>query len=273
MAEPTSAPAAPRDWRLVAADRRGCRLCCASFCDSAAGRAWPAPRPTPGPFAAVGLGVRAGRARAGLRTHNQRMRVALDNMSQGLCMFDGNERLVVCNQRYIEMYELAADIVKPGMTLHGLLEYRNRARHLLARRRRIPARAARAPWPAGKTTQHRSQIRRRPHHSRSPTGRCPTAAGSATHEDITERRDAERERAAMQSSSSGAPYRAGDLRLPPARRGAPAHGDRRRHDDALDRRHAARQFRPDLEERRERGRRPRTKPRPMSRPRRSPPTN
>jgi hypothetical protein len=26
-------------------------------------------------------------------------------MSQGLCMFDGNERLVVCNQRYMDMYK------------------------------------------------------------------------------------------------------------------------------------------------------------------------
>jgi PAS domain-containing protein len=33
------------------------------------------------------------------------MRAAINNMSQGLCMFDGNERLVVCNQRYMDMYK------------------------------------------------------------------------------------------------------------------------------------------------------------------------
>ena len=54
------------------------------------------------------------------------MRVAINNMSQGLCMFDGNERLVVCNQRYMEMYQLSADIVKPGCSLQSLLEYRIR---------------------------------------------------------------------------------------------------------------------------------------------------
>src|SRR5690348_15921532 len=37
---------------------------------------------------------------------NLRMRVAVNNMSQGLCMFDGNERLVVYNRRYMEMYNL-----------------------------------------------------------------------------------------------------------------------------------------------------------------------
>jgi PAS domain-containing protein len=59
-----------------------------------------------------------------LRTDNQRMRVAINNMSQGLCMFDGNERLVVCNQRYMEMYKVSGDVVKPGITLQNLLKYR-----------------------------------------------------------------------------------------------------------------------------------------------------
>jgi hypothetical protein len=31
-----------------------------------------------------------------LHLDNLRMRAAINNMSQGLCMFDGNERLVVC---------------------------------------------------------------------------------------------------------------------------------------------------------------------------------
>ncbi len=39
-------------------------------------------------------------------------------------MFDGNERLVVCNRRYLELYHLPEDVVKPGITLNGLLEYR-----------------------------------------------------------------------------------------------------------------------------------------------------
>ena len=59
-----------------------------------------------------------------LRTDNQRMRVAINNMSQGLCMFDGNERLVVCNQRYMDMYKVSGDVVKPGITLQNLLKYR-----------------------------------------------------------------------------------------------------------------------------------------------------
>src|SRR5450631_2267671 len=55
---------------------------------------------------------------------NRRMRVALNNMSQALCMFDRNEKLVVCNRRYMEFYKLPADIAKPGRSLASLLDYR-----------------------------------------------------------------------------------------------------------------------------------------------------
>jgi diguanylate cyclase (GGDEF)-like protein len=49
---------------------------------------------------------------------------ALNNMSQGLVMFDSSNRLVVCNRRYLEMYGLSPDIVKPGVTLGELVEHR-----------------------------------------------------------------------------------------------------------------------------------------------------
>lgn len=46
------------------------------------------------------------------------------NVSQGILMFDSDERLVVCNNHYLEMYGLSSDIVKPGMTLREILQYR-----------------------------------------------------------------------------------------------------------------------------------------------------
>src|ERR1700730_3712308 len=49
------------------------------------------------------------RVRAGYRKQNHRLTVALNNMSQGLCMFDAASRLVVCNRRYMDMYGLSAD--------------------------------------------------------------------------------------------------------------------------------------------------------------------
>ena len=44
-----------------------------------------------------------------LRSQNMRLDVALENMAHGLCMFDAEERLVIANDRYAEMYGLAPE--------------------------------------------------------------------------------------------------------------------------------------------------------------------
>ena len=53
-----------------------------------------------------------------------RLDAALENMSQGLCMFDAQQRLVVCNKRYADLYGLNEDQTKPGTSLRVILEYR-----------------------------------------------------------------------------------------------------------------------------------------------------
>lgn len=59
-----------------------------------------------------------------LRDQNSRFNVALANMSQGLCMFDAEQRLVVSNDRYAQMYALPPEIMKQGITLREILEHR-----------------------------------------------------------------------------------------------------------------------------------------------------
>jgi diguanylate cyclase (GGDEF)-like protein len=54
----------------------------------------------------------------------QRLDTAINNMTQGLLLFDSSQRLVVCNQRYVEMFEVSADVVKPGCTIRELLAHR-----------------------------------------------------------------------------------------------------------------------------------------------------
>ena len=49
---------------------------------------------------------------------------ALNNMTQGVVMFDAAERFVICNDRYLEMYKLSRDIVKPGCTLLDIVQHR-----------------------------------------------------------------------------------------------------------------------------------------------------
>ena len=59
-----------------------------------------------------------------LREQKLQLDTALNNMSQGLNMFDASGRLVVCNERYLRMYGLSADVVKPGCTVGELVQAR-----------------------------------------------------------------------------------------------------------------------------------------------------
>src|SRR5262249_60909613 len=52
---------------------------------------------------------------------------ALNNMSQGLNMFDSAGVLVLSNARYIEMYGLTRETVKPGVTVRELVDARVKA--------------------------------------------------------------------------------------------------------------------------------------------------
>ena len=58
------------------------------------------------------------------RLEKHRLDTAIDNMTQGLLLFDPSKRLVVCNQRYVEMFGVSTDVVKPGCTIRELLEHR-----------------------------------------------------------------------------------------------------------------------------------------------------
>jgi len=53
-----------------------------------------------------------------------RFEAALENISQGLCFFDGAQRLIVSNRRYAELYDLPPERVRPGITLREIIEMR-----------------------------------------------------------------------------------------------------------------------------------------------------
>ena len=59
-----------------------------------------------------------------LQVQNHRLSTALNNMSQGLNMFDAQGRITLLNRRYLDMYKLSPEIVNPGCTLKRLIEYR-----------------------------------------------------------------------------------------------------------------------------------------------------
>jgi diguanylate cyclase (GGDEF)-like protein len=125
-----------------------------------------------------------------LERSNATVDAALNNMSQGLATFDSSARMVICNRRYLEMYGLSPDVVKPGCTLRDLLNNRVLAGNFRAGDIEQYAHeivdAATSKVRSSKTVELQD-------------GRIvsvvnePTADGGwvATHEDITEQKKAE----------------------------------------------------------------------------------
>ena len=125
-----------------------------------------------------------------LALEKERLDTALNNMSQGLIMFDAEERVVVCNDLYIEMYGLSREIVKPGCSFADLLRYRTEAGELVhhdLERYRADLAAAMAQGKVMTSILETADGRE------ILVTNSPMSAGGrvATHKDITERRRAE----------------------------------------------------------------------------------
>jgi diguanylate cyclase (GGDEF)-like protein len=126
---------------------------------------------------------------ADLQAQNTRFDAAISNMSQGLVMFDAGRRLVIRNQRYIDMYRLDPAAVTPGCTLHDLLALRSASGSYSGDPGRYIANLC-AAIAQGRTLSQFVEL---------DDGRTiavvsqPMEGGGwvATHEDITERRRAE----------------------------------------------------------------------------------
>ena len=130
-----------------------------------------------------------------MRAQYRRMQLALENMSQGLCMFDRNERLVMCNKRYIEIYKLTPEITKPGTSIAEILAYRAANGTFMPNpdgyRRALVAAMAR-----GETTT--AEVKSSDGRLISVINRAMPGGGwVGSHDDITEQRDAALERSLM----------------------------------------------------------------------------
>ncbi len=54
---------------------------------------------------------------------NSLLNLALDNARNGICLFDADERLIVCNQTYLDMYGFSSHRVRPGVSIEEILRY------------------------------------------------------------------------------------------------------------------------------------------------------
>jgi methyl-accepting chemotaxis protein len=130
-----------------------------------------------------------------LREQDARLATALNNMSQGLCMWDASARLILCNERYGQMYALPPALVTPGVALRDLLARRVATGSFSGNVDEYIARLM-ATIAAGKSSN--TVVELDDGRVTSVSNR-PMAGGGwvATHEDITEQRRHEQQRAAM----------------------------------------------------------------------------
>jgi diguanylate cyclase (GGDEF)-like protein len=63
-------------------------------------------------------------SKASLAQKSQQLDAAVSNMSQGLTMFDGHQRLLVFNEQFMHVYGLASEQIRLGMTFRDILEAR-----------------------------------------------------------------------------------------------------------------------------------------------------
>jgi methyl-accepting chemotaxis protein len=134
-----------------------------------------------------------------LRVQNRRLLSAIDNMSQGLNMFDAHGRITLLNRRYLDMYKLSPEIVKPGCTLQELIAYR-KSTGLFSGDVESYCR---------KILDDVAQKKSVSHYVQASDGRIvlakneimPGGGWVSTHEDVTEQRRAEEERAAIHEQS------------------------------------------------------------------------
>jgi PAS domain S-box-containing protein len=114
---------------------------------------------------------------------------AINNLSQGVCLFDATARVVACNNAYLDIYNLSPDVVKPGCTLLELLRHRKQVGLLVEDpeqyARDILESVAKKHITSGIITTRDGRFIHAKNH--------PIAGGgwTTTHEDITDRRRAE----------------------------------------------------------------------------------
>jgi PAS domain S-box-containing protein len=129
------------------------------------------------------------RSRWRLQEQKRKLDAAVNHMTQGLCMIDASARLVLCNERYLEMYGLSAQEIRPGSTIYEMIERRQAAGSFLGDAQAYCADVLTA-ISSGRATRHLAEVK---------DGRIieiinqPMAGGGwiATHNDITQQRRAE----------------------------------------------------------------------------------
>ncbi|WP_177218483.1 bifunctional diguanylate cyclase/phosphodiesterase [Caulobacter sp. UNC279MFTsu5.1] len=88
------------------------------------GPAKPRPVSTPKDFRRAQDRISQAAAELALAEQNRRFDAALNHMPHGLCMFDAETRLILCNAAYRRLYALPERLTRPGTPLQDILDHR-----------------------------------------------------------------------------------------------------------------------------------------------------
>jgi diguanylate cyclase (GGDEF)-like protein len=122
-----------------------------------------------------------------LSEKSQHLDTAINNMTQGLLLFDSSGRLVICNRQYIDMFGLSTEVVKPGCHLRDLIRHRQELGSFVGD---VDAYCARFLDPSGSLVQDAVTSTPDGRTIRLIYKRSPDGGWATTLEDVTEgRRD------------------------------------------------------------------------------------
>jgi len=68
--------------------------------------------------------IRSNQLAGEVEAERGRLHAAISNMPIGLCMFDADQRLIICNQQYAEIYGLPPRLTVPGTAMRTIVEHR-----------------------------------------------------------------------------------------------------------------------------------------------------
>ncbi|MBN8963794.1 MAG: EAL domain-containing protein, partial [Rhizobiales bacterium] len=126
--------------------------------------------------------------KAQLETVIVQLDVALNNMTHGLCMFDCNRRLIICNARYAHMFGLPPELTRPGTPLQTIADFRRDHGTYAPSLQPALAEIMSGNMPDATRITEELPDGRMIAISRQP---MPDGGWVAVHEDVTERRRAE----------------------------------------------------------------------------------
>jgi diguanylate cyclase (GGDEF)-like protein len=126
-----------------------------------------------------------------LETVHIQLDAALSNISLGVCLFNGDKKLIVCNRSYREIYHLSPEMTKPGTSFAEIVGYRFAAGSLppctpeeyLLSRDAVAKTGVRVETVVELVNDRAILIAHQP---------MPNGGWVATHEDITDRRETDR---------------------------------------------------------------------------------